>query len=252
MLNRGEPPRRQRPLALDLVDAIAARIGAGHLVPGNKLPSEAAIMGEFGVSRTVVREALSKLQASGLVQTRHGVGTFVTERAAEGGGLRIASAEQAATLMEVVAVVELRLALEAEAAALAAVRRDAGELEAMREAQRALARAIEGDGDTVAPDRRLHQEIASATRNAHFVDLMGHLADGMIPRARIDSAAMSGDSRRGYLWRVHAEHDSIVSAIANRDPEAARAAMRTHLSNSRDRLRQAQAAAEAAAASARR
>ncbi len=247
MLNTGGTRRKQRPLALDLVDSIAARMGGGQLVPGNKLPSETAIMEEFGVSRPVVREAISKLQASGLVQTRHGVGTFVAERQASGGGFRIVSAEQAATLMDVVAVVELRLALESEAAALAAVRREDAELEAMREAQRTMARAIDNDGDTVAPDRRLHQEIARATRNAHFVDLMGHLSEGMIPRVRIDTASMSGDNRRDYLWRVHAEHDSIVSAISNRDPEAARAAMRTHLSNSRDRLRQAQAAVTLAA-----
>jgi DNA-binding FadR family transcriptional regulator len=75
-------PRRTKPrnLALDVVDALNERVRNGALAVGAKLPTEAAIMDEFGVSRTVVREALSKLQASGVVQTRHGVGTFVGGR----------------------------------------------------------------------------------------------------------------------------------------------------------------------------
>ena len=69
--------RRPRSLALELVEALGDRIRDGRLAAGDRLPTEAAFMAEFGVSRTVVREAISKLQAGGLVQTRHGIGTFV-------------------------------------------------------------------------------------------------------------------------------------------------------------------------------
>ena len=74
-----EPALRRKPrtLALELVDSLGDRIRDGRLAVGDKLPTEAAIMAEFDVSRTVVREAISKLQASGLVETRHGIGTFV-------------------------------------------------------------------------------------------------------------------------------------------------------------------------------
>lgn len=71
------PRRKPRTLALELVDSLGDRIRDGRLALGDKLPTEAAIMAEFNVSRTVVREAISKLQASGLVETRHGIGTFV-------------------------------------------------------------------------------------------------------------------------------------------------------------------------------
>ena len=91
---------------------------------------------------------------------------------------------------------------------------------------------------------QLHMEIARATQNRHFAELMNHLGSMLIPRARVNSARHAGEGRLEYLRRVHAEHESIVDAIANRDPEAARAAMRTHLSNSRERLRRAQQAAE--------
>lgn len=240
------PPvrRKSRTLALDLVDALSARIRAGQWAVGDKLPTEAAIMEEFGVSRTVVREAISKLQASGLVQTRHGIGTFVAGTG-DGGSFRIAP-EQVATLRDVIAVLELRIGVEAEAAALAAVRRSEAHLRAMHEAQAAFARAIEEGTDAVAADRALHMEIARASENPHFVDLMQHLGDMLIPRARVNSARLAGQGRREYLLRVLAEHESVVVAIANRDPEAARAAMRTHLSNSRERLRRAQEAAEGA------
>lgn len=238
--------RKSRTLALDLVDALSARIRAGQWGVGDKLPTEAAIMEEFGVSRTVVREALSKLQAGGWVQTRHGIGTFVVG-AGEAGVFRIAS-EQVATLRDVIAVLELRIGVEAEAAALAAVRREQTHLQAMHEAQAAFARAIEDGTDAVAADRALHMEIARASQNPHFLDLMQHLGDMLIPRSRVNSARLAGQGRREYLLRVLAEHDSVIVAIANRDPEAARAAMRTHLSNSRERLRRAQEAAESAGA----
>src|SRR5436190_24018579 len=114
-------PRRPRNLAAGLVEAMTARIRDGQMRSGDKLPTEAAIMAEFGVSRTVVREALSKLQAGGMVETRHGVGTFVVSTG-EATNFRIAP-EQIATAREVIAVLELRIGLETEAAGLAAVRR---------------------------------------------------------------------------------------------------------------------------------
>ena len=102
--------RRPRSLALELVSSLSERIRDGRLPVGAKMPTEAAIMAEFEVSRTVVREALSKLQASGLVETRHGIGTFVLGLG-DDAGFKI-SREQYATLQDVVAVLELRIGLE--------------------------------------------------------------------------------------------------------------------------------------------
>ena len=74
------PKRKSRSLTFELVEQLSAEIQNGSLSHGQKLPTEAAIMERFGVSRTVVREAISKLQAAGLVETRHGIGTFVLEQ----------------------------------------------------------------------------------------------------------------------------------------------------------------------------
>jgi DNA-binding FadR family transcriptional regulator len=229
--------RRPRSLAMELVEALGDRIRDGRLTAGDKLPTEAAFMAEFGVSRTVVREAISKLQASGLVQTRHGIGTFVVGLG-DAAPFKLAP-EQFATLRDVIAVLELRIGIETEAASLAAQRRNADNLRQMRSALDAVAAAVEEGRDAVGPDFQFHLEIARATQNTHFAELMSSLGTMIIPRARLDGAPEMSDEQRQYLRRVNAEHESIFDAIRNQDSDAARAAMRTHLANSRERRRRA-------------
>lgn len=228
-------PRRPRNLALALVEALGDRIRDGRLAPGEKLPTEAAIMLEHGVSRTVVREALSKLQAAGQVLTRHGIGTFVVGPG-DAAAFRI-SPDQLATLDEVIALLELRLGVETEAAALAAQRRSDANLRRMRAALEQIASAVAGGRDAVAADFSFHLEVARATQNAHFAELVAALGESMIPRARLATPAPVTEETLEYLRRVNGEHDSILDAIARQDPEAARAAMRMHLTNSRERRR---------------
>jgi GntR family transcriptional repressor for pyruvate dehydrogenase complex len=227
--------RRPRGLAHDVVDTLAGRIREGSLAQGEKLPTEAAIMEEFGVSRTVVREAISRLQAAGLVETRHGVGTFVVGMG-DHAPFRI-SPDQLGTLQDVIAVLELRIAVETESAALAATRRTPENLQTLRNALQAFIAAVDEGRDAVGPDFQFHLEIARATQNQHFVELMGTLGGMMIPRARLEPPGPLTPERQAYLRRVNAEHESIVEAISRQDPEAARAAMRTHLANSRERRR---------------
>ena len=248
------PRRRPHTLAFELVEALGERIRDGRLRPADKLPTEAALMADYGVSRTVVREALSKLQASGLVSTRHGVGSFVEDLGPASGdaaGFRIAP-DQVATLRDVVAVLELRIGLETEAAGLAAQRRSAEHLAAMRAALDAMHGAVEAGDSAVPADFQFHLEIANATRNPHFAQLMAALGSSVIPRARLEAAsagpvaadrAAAAADRLAYLRRVQVEHESIFDAIAAQDPDAARAAMRTHLANSRERRRRAAAQA---------
>ena len=230
--------RRPRTLALELVERFSERIRAGRLQVGDKLPTEAAIMGEFEVSRTVVREAISKLQAAGLVETRHGIGTFVLG-VGESPSFKI-TPEQFGTLQDVIAVLELRIGLETEAAGLAAQRRTADNLAALRRALDAVIAAVDAGQDSVAADFQFHLEIARATQNGHFAELMATLGSQIIPRARLEPATGMGTERQAYMRRVNAEHESILDAIASQDADSARAAMRTHLSNSRERRRRAQ------------
>ncbi len=229
--------RRGRSLTADLVQALGDRVRDGRLPGGTRLPKEADLMAEFGVSRTVVREAMSRLQAAGVVDIRHGVGTFVIGYG-DPGTFRIAP-EQLGTLRDVIAVLELRIAVETESAGLAALRRTGDNLTAIRSALDAFTAAVEGGRNAVGPDFQFHLEIARATQNRHFSDLMGTLGGMMILRARLESSEALTPERAQYLRRVNAEHESIFDAIAAQDAEAARAAMRTHLVNSRERRRRA-------------
>ncbi|MFS2205831.1 FadR/GntR family transcriptional regulator [Variovorax sp. Varisp36] len=237
----GRPRQRARGLAHGLVEDLGEKIRSQSLRPGDKLPTESAIMQAYGVSRTVVREALSKLQAGGLVETLHGVGTFVLQPRA-GGVFRLDPGEIAASV-DVLAVLELRISLETESAGLAASRRTDEQLVAMRQALDDFERNVVVAGDTVGPDFRFHLQIAESTGNPYFADIMRHLGTTLIPRTRI-SAIRTHEGGAPYLNRVNREHEEIYAAIARRDPESARAAMRIHLTNSRERLRLAQEAAQ--------
>jgi GntR family transcriptional regulator, transcriptional repressor for pyruvate dehydrogenase complex len=225
-------PRRSS-LTADLVQSLGDRIRDGRLQAGSKLPPEGAIMEEFGVSRTVVREAISRLQAAGMVETRHGIGTFVLGHG-DASSFRIL-ATQMATLKDVIAVLELRIGVETESAALAAMRRTPANLAALRSALQAFSAALAEGRDAVGPDFQFHLEIARATQNRRYEDLMATLGGTMIPRARLEQQQPASPEAQEYLRRVNLEHESILVAIERQDPDAARAAMRTHLANSKER-----------------
>ncbi len=231
-------PRRARGLVQEVVENLAASIRDGVIQPGNKLPTESEIMTRFDVSRTVVREAISRLQANRLVETRHGVGTFALTPQSSS-NFQIADVDFA-TVADVIALLELRISLETEAAGLAAQRRTDANLQAMQTMLDSFQDAISADSDAVPSDFSFHMEVAKATGNRHFADLMTYLGTMIIPRTRVNTPSTAPEGRQGYLRRVHGEHENIYNAIRNQDADAARAAMRTHLANSKDRLRKSQ------------
>ncbi len=232
---RRRPPRDS--LTAQLVRDLAAKIDAGELAPGARLPAERELMEAYGVSRTVVRETMSSLRASGRIATQQGRGAFVLETPA---AFRFTiDPAQLGTLRDVLQVMDIRVAVEAEAASLAAARRSDAQLAAIAEALAALERGLRKPGGNTESDVAFHLAIARATGNPLFPQLLGELAPRMVPRARLDLFA--GDRRRklDYLARLQQEHADIYHAIERQDVDAARAGMRLHLSNSRERLRQA-------------
>lgn len=241
----GEPPRRRaRGLAHELVAELTRRIQSGSLQPGDRLPTESEIVREQGVSRTVVREAISRLQAGGLVETRHGVGSFVLARAPKSTGSLSIDPGTLMTVRDVIAILELRIGVETEAASLAALRRTEAQLDSIEAALDGFRAAVGDQRACVGADISFHMAIADATCNPHFSDFMRYLGEAIIPRARVNTAQLAGDDFQQYLYRVNREHEDIYNAIRRQDPEAARAAMRTHLSNSRERLLRVQEEAE--------
>lgn len=232
-------------LSQRVVEGVTERIRSGALRPGERVPPEPALMREYGVSRSVVREAVSRLQANGLVRTRQGVGSFVLAAQPAQALLEPPSADL--KIQQKLAMLELRLSLESDAAALAAQRR-------LPEHVAAMERAIDdfeahrqtGDG-TAESDFRFHEAIAQATGNEYFVHVLRSLSVATIPRqvpraVRRPAAAKgprfgepSPQLRSGKEITAQ-EHRAVLDAIRRGDAAAARAAMVMHLTNSRERM----------------
>ena len=221
-----------------VAEQISVWITENGLQAGDRLPPERELAVRLGVSRATLSQALVALEVVGVVAVRHGDGTVLTGVAASG---RVTDAIRAHA-DRLPDVIEARDALETKLAALAAQRRTDANIAAMRVALDAVTKAVDEGRDAVASDFQFHLEIARATQNSHFAELMGTLGSMIIPRARLEAGDSQSDLRQ-YLRRVNGEHESIYDAIVGQDPDGARAAMRTHLANSRERRRRAQAEA---------
>lgn len=226
-----------------VIATVSDEIQRGALRPGDKVPTELALMKQLSVSRSVVREAMSRLQAARIVETRHGVGTFILD-ACQNDMLRLPASDRS-DMLDVMAVIEFRIDMEAAAAALAAIRRTDQHLlhiaAALARFESELAR---GSTDTVAHDVDFHMQIARASGNRYFFDVLSQLGRGVSPRTRLGSAEIAELDRLVHLRSVLTEHQMIYQAIVRQDADDARAAMRMHLSNSRERLRRAHASAQ--------
>jgi DNA-binding FadR family transcriptional regulator len=221
-------------LAEQVMARLANDIRSGRLEPGARLPTEQALSSALGISRTVVREAVAALRADGLVVTRRGSGAYVADPTA--GPFRIA-APKAAALHDVLEVMELRLAVEVEAAALAAERANRRQVTAIRTAWRGIERALQRGEGAVAEDFAFHRAIAEATGNRQFPRFLAFLGSHVIPRQSVRLLVDTPAERRAYLGRIQHEHARIVSGISDQDPAEARRAMREHLTRSLERYR---------------
>lgn len=230
-------PRRVS-LAERVTRDLAARMAGGELRPGDQLPTERALMARYGVSRTVVREAMSSLRAAGRLATQQGRGAFVLDPAAQPARYRLDPSE-AGEAGDVLRLMEIRIALEQEAASLAAQRRDAAGLAALERIAADFAASVADPARSTEHDQAFHLCVAALSGNPYFGTLLGGLSPRLLPRARIDLFKDDQAARLAYLRTLQVEHDNILEAIRRADAEGARAAMRLHLSNSRERLRAA-------------
>ena len=220
----------QHSLAHEIVERIRNDIAGGKLAAGARLPTEQEMIAAFGVSRTVVREAVAALRAEGLVATRQGVGAFVAEDSAprpfriEPGGL--------ASIDEVLRLMELRTGVESEAAGLAAERATKGDLRALELSLKKIDAALKREDLAIAEDFDFHRTIALATGNPHFVHFLEFLGRYIIPR---QSVRVRSPDPLAYLRIIQAEHSEILAAIGSHSVPKAQAAMRRHLTNGRAR-----------------
>ncbi|MFF2322953.1 FadR/GntR family transcriptional regulator [Agrobacterium sp. NPDC058088] len=224
-------PRERR--AQQIIDNLSAEIRSGKLKNGDQLPTEPQLERAYGVSRTVVREAIADLRSAGYVVPIQGKGVFVSN-ASEWVGVKLTQTE-VSTIAETLEMLEFRLATEGEAAAIAAYRRTAQQEAAISAAHRKMARAIDAGESTVDADYEFHSAIATATNNRFYLEALRQFGSRSIPRGQFPTLPETGDAN--YLRKVQAEHEAILRAIVEQDPDAARKAMREHMLASQRRYR---------------
>ena len=208
-----------------IVEQIERSILTGQLKPGDQLPPERDLAGQFGVSRTAIREAMKVLREKGLIESQHGRGTFVTDGTSQVirssldrmMTLRLSHAEVAAHLIEV------RELLEPAIAARAAVLADDKDIAALKEAYDAMDRAGENADAFIEADLDFHLALAEAADNPLILALIDSIV-ALLREHRTRMFYVNGGPQRGQ-WH----HKRILDAVTRHDATAARAAMEAHL-----------------------
>ncbi|MBR2170911.1 FadR/GntR family transcriptional regulator [Sphingopyxis sp.] len=216
-------------LADDLVQRFEEQIETGEMPVGSRFPTEKEITETFGVSRTVVREAYSRLAARGLLVSRRGSGAYVPD-GAQYRAFQV-TAEEIGEIDDVLKLLEMRMGFEAEMADLAARRRTDADLAALRSALDAMEEGSDVDA-SVAADAAFHAAIARATGNPYFLRFTQFLGVRLVPSRRL---YLQGDDpvlHQRYAHTINRDHEAIVVAIEAGDPAAARRAARRHIEKS--------------------
>lgn len=219
-------------LSEKLAQTLEISIREGKINTGEKLPTENALVEKHGVSRTVVREAFSRLKTLGLIETRQGSGAYVKALPQpDAGKLKLIPDGSVDAVLK---VVEVRRALEAESAALAAERRTAKSLQKIKQAMRALDKAVASGGDGVSEDVAFHAAIAQAANNPFLLDTLAYLNQFLENATRVTRANEA--TRADLEDAVRHEHQAIIDAIEVGDVKAARIAGTKHMLNAAKRI----------------
>ncbi|MBJ6121483.1 FadR/GntR family transcriptional regulator [Sphingomonas mollis] len=224
-----------RPSSLtdDLFVKLEARIRSGEMPPGSRFPTQKDICIAENVSRTVVREAVARLSAQGLTNSRQGSGVFVADTAAYR-AFQV-TRDELSELTDVIKLLEMRLAVETEMASLAAARRTTADIGAIREALQEMADVSDDPAAAARADIAFHLAIARATQNDYFVRLIDFLGLRLVPPRNLYLQGQSDEAHRAYAALVRAEHEAILDAIVRMDSDRARAAARHHMQESLSR-----------------
>ena len=230
-----EPPnlivtRRQR-MGDQLYGQSLEQIVSGRLPEGMRLPTELELCKMFGVSRPVVRQALQRLGADGLVHARQGSGTYVTARPAD----RLAEFVEPRQIAEYMRVIEVRLVLEGAAARRAAERRSDAEMVAIDAAHKRFRLEAERGAPTPDADLAFHTAIAEASGNGFYPALLCHLHEAVAGFMNV-SLSLTRTSPRERASQILQEHATILEAIKLQDGDFAQIAMQSHITQARRRM----------------
>ncbi|MGW7572844.1 FadR/GntR family transcriptional regulator [Streptomyces sp. NPDC054765] len=205
-----------------VVDALRSQLAAGEWRVGSRIPTEHALAEQLQVGRNTVREAVRVLVHAGMLRSRQGEGTFVVSTADPG---EIMRGVQRAGIRD---VLELRIALEAEAARLAALRHRPADLERMRAALDAQTELADAEGQPHSDSLELyadhdiafHKAVVEAAHNTALTATYGWFSSS------VKESLVNYLDDRAMPKIVHGDHVAVMDAIAAGDPEAAQQAIR--------------------------
>jgi GntR family transcriptional repressor for pyruvate dehydrogenase complex len=211
-----------------IVEQIEQSIRSGQLKPGDQLPAERDLAERFGVSRTAVREAVKALGEKGLVEALPGRGTFVIDATSQVIKQSLDLLINNSTPEGLAHLEDVREIFEPEIAARAAIRAEPKQLAAMRDAIEAMERSLDDSGAYIEADLDFHLALAEAAQNPLVLTLIDSIVGLLrVQRTRVFHAP-EGPARGQH------HHRRILHAVENHDPEAARAAMQSHLEQVRE------------------
>jgi len=212
----------------EIADLLSLHIRNGEFPAGARLPSEHGLAQHFDVSRPVVREAISRVKADGLVESRQGSGLYVTGLL-ERQSFKVHT-ELSKDSSAVIKLFELRMPIEIMAARLAATRRLDEDIAQMEMFHTEMERSEDGDPERF--DLQFHLAIANATRNQYFTELMAYLGGIIYAGIRFARSSSGPKVHRKTIL----EHGRILSAIKDRQSDAAEKAMRAHINGALRRM----------------
>jgi GntR family transcriptional repressor for pyruvate dehydrogenase complex len=228
---RPSPPQRRDRLADAVYGRLLEEIVSGRYEVGDRLPAETDLAETFEVSRPVIREALNRLQADGLVTARQGAGNFVARVPPR----QITKLAPRASIAGILRAFEVRIALEGQAARLAAERRSNSELAAIHDALDAMTHALEAGKPAKDADFAFHRCVAVASGNMTLVEILDSLSE-TVGNGMTVALSITRQGTQQRTARVIDEHVRIYEAIAASEPDSAELAMRYHIDQARKRL----------------
>lgn len=233
------PKIKHERLSVAIARQLETMILEGVLAPGERLPAERDLAQELDVSRPSLREALQKLEAAGLLETRHGGGTYVKS------AIAAAITDPLADILQrhpevALDFIELRSTLDGMSAYYAAMRGTGDDRKMLAERYRAMeaAHRLDDPSEESERDADFHIALAEASHNIILLHVMRGLLD--LLRKDVFFNRMQLYEREGARDVLLAQHRAIFEGVMAADPEAARRAAQEHMAHVQEFLRQRQ------------
>lgn len=219
-------PVKKKRVYQDIVEQIKQSVEKGEVLPGEKMPSERTLATTLSVSRTSVKEAFSVLESAGVVEIKQGSGVFLRKNTTDDIIAKINTVVRGQSV-DIVELMELRQAIEGDAAYYAAIRRNHEDVEKLNHAFLQLEKSVSEDRLAAEEDLAFHMSIAEAARNSVIAKVMYMVSDQLLDgleQSRSNTLTIPGKSET-----ILDEHRKIYEAVRDSDPQKARQAMCHHL-----------------------